>query len=232
MSSNSSAPSGGLKVEFIDNSSSQYDEYADRIKFSVVRPDKRKLGKLYIGDRCSASFLQLEWRKCKSVVNCCKEIHGLSRETDVQYLKLDPEEDDGDDSFQKSFVFIDAALEKGKNVLVHCESGLNQAAAIVTYYVMKKKEINLAESYKIVKEQRKKAIKIRPALMQKLIKAEKTLRGSISVMLDGRKVIFLDTIDKRAGGRKTSYAAYYTAFAVVAFFSALFLGIFLATGKM
>ena len=224
--------SSGLKVEFIDNSSTQYDEYADRVKFSVTRPDKRKFGKLYIGDRYSASFLQLEWRKCKSVVNCCKEIHGLSRETDVQYLKLDPDEDDEEDSFQKSFVFIDAALDKGKNVLVHCESGLNQAAAIVTYYVMKKKEINLAESYKLVKEQRKKTIKIRPSLIQKLIKAEKALRGSISVMLDGRKVIYLDAIDKRSSDRKTSYAAYYTAFAVIAFFSALFLGIFLATGKI
>jgi predicted small secreted protein len=165
-------------------------------------------------------------------VNCCKEIHGLSRETDVQYLKLDPDEDEEEDSFQKSFVFIDAALDKGKNVLVHCESGLNQAAAIVTYYVMKKKEINLAESYKLVKEQRKKTIKIRPSLIQKLIKAEKALRGSISVMLDGRKVIYLDAIDKRSSDRKTSYAAYYTAFAVIAFFSALFLGIFLATGKI
>ena len=218
--------SSNLKVTFKDNSSTQYNEYADRIKFSVTRPDKRKFGKLYIGDRHSASFLQLKERMCKSVVNCCKEIHGLSRETDVQYLKLDPDEDDEEDSFQKSFVFIDAALDKGKNVLVHCESGLNQAAAIVTYYVMKKKEINLAESYELVKVQRnKKTMKIRPSLIQKLIKAEKALRGTISVMLDGRKVIYLDA-------RKTSYAAYYTAFAVIAFFSALFLGMFLATGKI
>jgi hypothetical protein len=36
--------SGGLKVEFIDNSSSQYDEYADRIKFSLkTRTDKQKV---------------------------------------------------------------------------------------------------------------------------------------------------------------------------------------------
>eukprot|EP01036_Dinobryon_divergens_P036170 gene36170-47027_t len=224
---------GGLKVEFIDNSSSQYDEYADRIKFSLkTRTDKRKLGKLFIGDRYSASFLQLEWRKCKSVVNCCKEIHGLSRETDVQYLKLDPEEDEGDDSFQKSFPFIDASLEKGNNVLVHCESGLNQSAAIAIYYIMKKKDINLADSYKIVKEQRKKAIKIRPALTQKLIKAEKFLRGSISIMLDGRKVIFLDAIGKRSSGSGTSYVPYYTAFAVAAFFAVIFLGIYLATGKI
>ena len=233
MATTTNSSGGGLKVEFIDNSSSQYDEYADRIKFSLIRTDnKRKLGKLFIGDRCSASFLQLEWRKCKSVVNCFKEIHGLSRETDVQYLKLDPEEDEGVDSFQTSFAFIDSSLEKGKNVLVHCESGLNQSAAIVIYYIMKKKDISLADSYKIVKEQRKKAIKIRPALMQKLIKAEKVLRGSISIMLDGRKVIFLDAIGKRSSGSGTSYAAYYTAFAVAVFFAALFLGIYLATGKI
>lgn len=220
--------SSKLKVEFIDNSASQYDENADRIK--VSSKNQNKLGKLFIGDRYSASFLQLKSRNVKSVVNCCKEIHGLSQETDVRYLKIDPEEDD-DNVFEASYEFIDTELEKGKNVVVHCESGLNQSASVIVYYLMKRGKLSLAESYKSVKAQRKKEIKIRPILLQKLIRAEKALRGTISIMLDGRKVVFLDGIGS-AKQSKNSVVVYYVLFAVVAFFAVLFLGIYLATGKI
>jgi hypothetical protein len=73
--------SSKLKVTFIDNASKQYDANA-----SLIVTDG---GKLYLGDRSSASFLQLKSRSCKSVVNADKSTHGLSKEDDVNYLNID-----------------------------------------------------------------------------------------------------------------------------------------------
>lgn len=98
-----------LKVEFIDNAELQYDENADRIKVKGV--DSK--GKLYLGDRFAASMLQLRHRSCKAVVNCCSDTHGLAKETDVKYLKIDPD-DDGDSFFTESYDFIEKVLSKNK----------------------------------------------------------------------------------------------------------------------
>jgi hypothetical protein len=217
-----------MKVEFIDNSASQYDENADRIK--IPFKSKSKLGRMFLGDSYSASFLQLKWRNCKNVVNCSKEIHGFARETDVNYLKIDPDDEDTNNLFEDSYVFIDSVLEKGKNVLVHCDNGINKSAAIVLYYLMKKSDKSLGESYKLLKTQRKKDIKIRPQILQQLISAEKRLRGTISIMLDGRKIVFLDSLKTSKAGSPLS--PLLILFGVVVFFAAIFLGIFLLTGKL
>mmetsp|Transcript_22141 Transcript_22141/g.30371 ORF Transcript_22141/g.30371 Transcript_22141/m.30371 type:complete len:218 (-) Transcript_22141:66-719(-) len=217
-----------MKVEFIDNSASQYDENADRIK--VPFKSKSKMGKLFLGDSSSASFLQLKSRSCKNVVNCSREMHGFARETDVNYLKIDPD-DENVNIFEDSYVFIDSFREKGKNVLVHCENGINKSAAIVLYYLMKKCDMSLGESYKFLKSQRKKEIKIRPQILQQLIAAEKRIRGTISIVLDGRKVVFLDNL-KRSTKAGNSISPFYILIGIAVFFAAVFLGIYLLTGKV
>ncbi len=78
-----------LKVEFVDNAEFQYDTSANRIKYK----GGKGTGSLYLGDRASASFLQLKYRECKSVVNCCVDTHGLAQEPEVSYCKCDPDED-------------------------------------------------------------------------------------------------------------------------------------------
>ena len=90
--------SSKLKVEFIDNSSSQYDDNACRIKYAESGSGG---GKLYLGDRFAASYVQLKARNCKTVVNCCQDMHGFAKEVDVNYLKIDPD-DEGNDHFDSS----------------------------------------------------------------------------------------------------------------------------------
>lgn len=223
--------SNNLKVEFIDNAASQYDEYADRIKF-LGKGAKPKMGKLFLGDRNAASYLQLKFRECKAVVNCCSETHGLARETDVKYLKIDPDDEDGVDYFQKSFDFIDGELSQKRNILVHCGNGFNKSAMIVIYYVMRRCEVSLAEAYEIVKSSRKKALKIRPALMQELIKAEKTVRGSISLMMDGRRIIVLDSKVGKVSGEGNSISIITILTFIALFFALIFAVLFAATGKL
>jgi hypothetical protein len=78
-----------MKVTFTDNSETQYDDSADRIKYK----GGKDTGKLYLGDRDSAAFLQLKYRECTSVVNCCVDTHGLAQDAKVKYCKCDPDED-------------------------------------------------------------------------------------------------------------------------------------------
>ena len=52
-----------MKVEFIDNAESQYDDSADRI-----RGIGKGKGKLFLGDRSSASMVQLKHRKIEYAV--------------------------------------------------------------------------------------------------------------------------------------------------------------------
>lgn len=163
-----------LKVTYIDSSSTQYDGNADLIKVEFSgRESTTNVGKLYLGDRHSSSFLQLRHRKCKRVVNCDKEIHSLSREEDVKYLNIDPS-DRKSSIFEESFEFIDKSIQKGRNVTVLCETGNSKAAAIVVYYVMKKQLLTHTESIEIVKRFRGK-IRIRPELLSALFKEEKKL---------------------------------------------------------
>lgn len=225
--------SSNLKVEFIDNASSQYDANADWIKVESIKSK----GKLYLGDRYSASYIQLKFRNCKTVVNCCTDTHGLARETDVKYLKIDPTT--GDNCFAESFEYIDTNLDNGKNVVVHCENGLGKSAVIVLYYLMKKKSIDLAESYRYLKKYRK-GLKLPPSLLTIIMEAEKSLRGSSSVMYDknARKIVFLDELGFTNRNKTTknvsnkSNIVYYIVFGLGVFFAVVFGTIYLITGKI
>ena len=84
--------SNKLKVEFIDNSASQYDSNASEIEYG----DNSKGGKLYLGDRFASSFVQLKFRNCRTVVSCCVDMHGFAKESDVNYLKIDPDDEKND----------------------------------------------------------------------------------------------------------------------------------------
>lgn len=239
--------SNELKVSFTDTSSSQYDDSADRIKVKGLDTKDIKMGKLYLGDRHSASYLQLKHRNCSSVVNCCTDCHGLAREIKVGYHKVDPDEDDYEELFNSSFDFIDTELIKGKHVLCHCEDGIIKSGAIVVYYIMKKKSVSLAEAYRIVQKYRV-GLKIKASLIKKLAKMEKRIRGSVSLMYDMNKkqIVFLDKDNSglghkaESGGsccggppKKISYnTGLYVGVGVGAFFAIVFGVIFMLTGKI
>ena len=214
-----------MKVTFTDTSANQYDASADEIKLS----SGSAFGKLYIGDRDSASFLQLRSRKCLTVVNCAADMHGLSGEKDVKYLNIDPEEGD---CFEDSFNFIKKALSKGKNVVVHCQNGLGKSAVIVIYFLMRIMSYTLADSHKLLKQSRKNfKLNIKPELVEKLIAEEKKLLGNNSICLNGRKIVYLDSSRSRKAGPNASGFPIIPCVVLVGFIAVLYGALVLATGK-
>ena len=214
-----------MKITFTDTSANQYDASADEVKLS----SGTAFGKLYIGDRDSASFLQLRARKCLTVVNCAADMHGLSGEKDVKYLNIDPE---NSDCFEESFNFIKRALSKGRNVVVHGQNGLGKSAAIVVYFVMRILSSTLADSHKLLKQSRKNfKLNIKPELVVKLIAEEKKLRGDNSICLDGRKIVYLDSCCSRKSGPRSTGFPVVPCVVLVGFIAVLYGALVLATGK-
>jgi hypothetical protein len=224
-----------LKVEFIDNSATQYDSNASLIDYGAAAGQ----GQLYLGDRFSSSFVQLKARNCKTVVSCCVDMHGFAKEADVNYLKIDPD-DEGNDHFDEAFKFIDANLSKNKNVVVYCENGFSKSAVILCYFLMKKRSISLGQSYNILQKCRG-GMRLPPRLVTLLMQAEKKQRGINSIKLDGKFVTVLDGRLDLSGGRspvrgggkvtKGSNTGMYVGIGVAAFFGILYAILVAVTGK-
>lgn len=224
--------SNKLKVEFIDNSESQYDEHAARIKYG------EKGGKLYIGDRFAASYVQLKWRDCKTVISCDRDLHGFSKESDVNYLKIDPD-DENNNHFEETYQFLDKNLAQKKNVVVHCETGLGKSAVILCYFLMKKMNISLAESYRILQDKRG-GIRMPPRLVKMLMAVEVKARGICTISLDGKFIKTLDggglNFGKSSGsskknGKQNPNTGMYVGIGLVVFFAILYGGLVALTGK-
>lgn len=225
----------GLKVEFIDNSSSQYDVSAARVKLDCFG---KQWGKLYLGDRHAASFVQLKFRECKTVVNCCAGMHMFAKEPEVKYLKIDPTDDEKNNHLEEVCKFLDTELGAGKNVVVHCEEGKGKSAGVMMYYVMKKTNKTLAESYRFVEGLRD--VKFPPSLIKVLIAAEKKLRGTATIGLEDRKVVFLDggakftpppTVSRPAPMKSNPYMPIMILGGIGAFFGIVYGALYMITGK-
>jgi hypothetical protein len=99
-----------LKVEFIDNSSSQYDQNAARISLSPLpaldsssssistntgnkkSTSTKQQGPLYVGDKDSLSFVQIKARSIQAVLCCSADLAGYCKEPGVDYMKIDAEQ--------------------------------------------------------------------------------------------------------------------------------------------
>jgi hypothetical protein len=207
-----------MKIEFIDNSAQQYDASAVEIKL----PGNHGKGKLFLGDRWSASLLQLRARKCTRVVNCSQFLHKTAVEKSVKYLKIDPERDFNDENepnpFTAAVKFISKALAKGETVLVHCETGKSKAAVVVIHFVMISCGLSLAASYKLVEKQSPE-VRPRPSLVCLLIIEEKRERNDVStVSLNGRKIDF-DDKPEEMNWKLYMYGAAFALVAAVSIYS-------------
>jgi hypothetical protein len=221
-----------LKVEFIDNSASQYDSNASEIEYGGSSG-----GKLYLGDRFSSSFVQLKARNCRTVVSCCVDMHGFAKEPDVTYLKIDPD-DEKSDHFDESYEFINSNLSKNKNVVVYCEDGFGKSAVIVCYFLMKKLSVSLAEGYGILQRCRG-GIRMPPRLVKLLMKHEAKVRGVNSIKLEGKHITVLDggldlgkrPTSRNSGSTKGSNTGMYVGVGLVVFFGVLYAILAAVTGK-
>jgi hypothetical protein len=221
--------SGKLKVEFIPEDGTQFDDNAALVKYGGGSEG----GKLYIGDRFSASYVQLKARKCKAVVCCDQDIWPFCKETEVSYLKIDPSDED-DDHFEESYAFIDRNLAKKRSVVVHDEAGVGKAVVIIIYFLMTKSKKSLGEAYKQVKKLRGE-LKIPPSLVKKLMKVEKQRTGVNSISLQGKNVTVLGDgmlgLGGGVGGKKQSNGLMLVGLIVVGFFVVLYAVLVALTGK-
>lgn len=174
-------PAPVFKVEFFDNSAFQYEENASEIYYGGTG------GKLYLGDRFSAAFVQLQHRNCQTVVSCCEDMHGFAKEENVTYLRIDPDYDE-DRHFEDSCQFIqDSLISEKQNVVVFCDNGNVKSAMILCYFLMVNNSVTLCDAYNHLRTCRP-SVKIFPRLMKALIEAEVQLRGEASLVIDGRTV--------------------------------------------
>lgn len=153
-----------FKVEFSDaNVGEQYDRSASNISLLV----DSELPALWVGDRESVSMVQLEHRKITRCVNAFGDNHALSKEKGVVYLNVDPvvviDKKTGGKQMSEVMTFIEEAHAEGKPVLISCQTGGAQSAAIGIYWLMKVKGLSLDEAYAGMHSLR--PVKLRPELM-------------------------------------------------------------------
>jgi len=220
-----------MKIDFIDNSATQYEHSANEIIIS----NHNKKYKLYFGDYLSASYLQLKHRNIKYVINGSRDMHGFSKEKDINYLNIDPNEDTKD--LNLAYDFIDNKLNEG-NVLVH---GVSQGAPIILYYILVKTKTTLASALKLVRRERDFP-NIRPNVVKYIMIKEKLLLGSNSVYLGGKgdrellcigEESFFNNNSNKGKGKKSNNNNGIIALFVVTFFVITIFGtIYLITGKI
>lgn len=174
-----------LKVDFIDNSSSQYDGNAALIQYPKTSTSAQ--GKLYIGDQYSLSYVQLKHRKVKAVVCCSSDLFGHCKESNIDYMKFDPD-DKTMQSFDEVSNFISKNIDKKLNVAVICESGLGKSATIIFHYLMKLFKIQLIDCYKLVKDARG-SVRMKASLCKLAVQMERHLLQSNSMDSEGNNLI-------------------------------------------
>jgi len=227
-----------MKVTYVDNSDQQYRDSADEVTGKQV-PNGLGGGRLFIGDRDAATYLQLKWRGVTHVVNCEKDCHGLSKEKEMLYLNMDPEED-GREGLDRAYNFIDKALSSKSTVLVHCQTGNGRSCGVLLYFMMRNGQLSLAASHRALLKLRVK-MQMRSGLVNLLVEEEKRLRPgkAQTVGLDERRqVVYLDGLleedsnnkapakalknQKKSGG---GGGAFWAVAALVVFLAVLYLGL-------
>lgn len=85
--------------------------------------------------------------------------------------------------FKKCFSFIESAINKKENILIHCRGGINRSATVVIGYLMIKENMTLKEAFDLVKSKRPK---ICPHIeyIKQLKEYEYNLRGEITLNED------------------------------------------------
>ncbi|KAI0227426.1 Dual specificity protein phosphatase 26 [Lamellibrachia satsuma] len=151
-------------------------EYLQKMKMILLRRDgassssgpAQLLDHLYIGnktDACNRSSLKRH--KITHVLNCAASkdysvelvdnpydaeatgVHGY-----LEFEALDNESYPILMHFRQAKAFIDAALDQGGRVLVHCNMGINRSGAICVAYIMQHQQITLLQTIRLVKFER------------------------------------------------------------------------------
>jgi len=132
---------------------------------------------LYLsGDDVATNRQILDTNKIKYVLNATTNVENKF-EKDLVYKKFfiyDLASQHID--FNATFEFIELAIIRSKNVLVHCNQGVSRSASIVIAYLMQKRIFQTyKEAYEFVKEKRPK-IMLNEGFIEKLKQLERQLK--------------------------------------------------------
>lgn len=173
-----------LKVEFVDNSASQYDDSA-----ALIPLGRSLKGKLFVGDQASSSFLQLRARKCQAVVCCSEDLFGYCKEKEVTYYKIEPTEAK-EKEWDRCIDFIHERVTKGETVLLFCDSGRTRSILVLLAYLMKIHSFSLTVGYSLC-EKARGTVKLSPSMARLLLGKEKALLNKNTMVLEGKTLISL-----------------------------------------
>ena len=126
-----------------------FDHYTDECHNQVLR------NKLWIGD--FESQREFPSPQIKAVVSLGTRHCGYVRREGVTYLRLNAKDAPSQDLkqyFEQSNAFIKQHLDKGEQVLVHCEAGVSRSATICIAYLMHNLHLSFFQAYACVKEAR------------------------------------------------------------------------------
>ena len=56
--------------------------------------------------------------------------------------------------FKEVAVFIECAMQRKENILVHCKAGMSRSPAMLCSYLMSKFGLSFEQAYRILKERR------------------------------------------------------------------------------
>jgi L-lactate utilization protein LutC len=112
---------------------------------------------LYLGDEEGANDeMLLDELKIKRIVRVGEELK-IKNPEKYEYMSIDVYDHDNEDlykHFENTFKFIDEALTKKENVLVHCKYGISRSATIVISYIIQKFKYRAIEAIAFVSSKR------------------------------------------------------------------------------
>jgi len=97
---------------------------------------------------------------------------------------LDTESSDIQSHFENVSRFIDAELQEGGKVLVHCGAGISRSVTVIMAYLISYKNYNLRAAYALIKNKRK-IVRPNNGFFRQLIEHERQTRedGRVSVRM-------------------------------------------------
>lgn len=109
----------------------------------------------------------------------CEKCSKMTEYDGIKYLQIDKQDIQSENlknEFNNTYKFIDDAVNKKENILIHCRAGKSRSPTILAAYLMKKYNVTSDEALKYLKQQRK-IIKPNPGFKKQLEEYEKDLKN-------------------------------------------------------